>query len=343
MKHNQVKILIDPRARMVFASWYLKGMYDLFGRQHVKFSRKPFEGLEQRDDPEAFDHYMALLYRDGTGEKRVVIDFRDKDSINPTAWQWCEIYGKINVNPGNTDPKYMEKIVRLGPMIGINLWNRPGTLVRFLRNYRAGKGNLSVSRRYFLAGYTWQLRRPKLSEYEPVVPESDYIFFDSQLWTEENDAKATNAWRAAFIRTCKSLDTTFQGGLFANRDHPDYGIYEDLMLSEFITTDEYVRRIKRSTLVFNTPSCHHGHGWKLGEFLAMGKAMVSTPIINDLPRPLEHGKHLHLVENEEEIREAVIRITGDPAYRESLEQGAREYYNTYMTPSRVIRRLLGLT
>ncbi len=343
MKNNNVEVLVDPRARMVFASWYMQGLFDLFGKEHVRFSRKPFDGLKQNNDTEAFDHYMALLYRDASGEKRVVIDYRDKDTINPIAWEWCEIYGKINVNPGNTEEKYMEKIVRLGPMIGINLWNRPSTLVRFLKNYRWSRNNISVTRRYFLAGYTWQLRRPKLSEYDPIAPEKDYIFFDSQLWTEENDAEATNAWRAAFIRTCKSLDITFQGGLFASTDHPDYEKYKDLMLTEFISTDEYVSRVKRSTLVFNTPSCHHGHGWKLGEFLAMGKAMVSTPIINDLPAPLEHGKHIHLVENEEQIREAVTLITGDVAYREKLEQGAREYYNTFMTPSHVIRRLLGLS
>ena len=48
-------------------------------------------------------------------------------------------------------------------------------------------------------------------------------------------------------------------------------------------------------MAFNNPAVHGCLGWKLGELLAMGKAIVSLPIERTLPSPLERGVHMHVV------------------------------------------------
>jgi glycosyltransferase involved in cell wall biosynthesis len=84
------------------------------------------------------------------------------------------------------------------------------------------------------------------------------------------------------------------------------------------------------------------HGWKLGEYLALGKAIISTPISNDLPLSLVHGENIHIVENNfEEIRKAIILIIKDDEYRHKLEKGAHLYWEKYGTPSKSLE-LLGL-
>jgi glycosyltransferase involved in cell wall biosynthesis len=94
--------------------------------------------------------------------------------------------------------------------------------------------------------------------------------------------------------------------------------------------------------VFNTPSFWDYHGWKLGEYLALGKCIVSTKLSNDLPYPLEHGVNIYFVENSEEsMREAVEYILTHPDYRHKLEKGAREYWETYGTPEASLK-LLGI-
>jgi glycosyltransferase involved in cell wall biosynthesis len=98
--------------------------------------------------------------------------------------------------------------------------------------------------------------------------------------------------------------------------------------------------MKRSVIAFNTPAVHNCHGWKLSEYLAMGKAILSTPISHVLPKPLEHGRNVHIVRNEEEMREGVMQLLTDRSYRERLSEGAREYYRAYASPAASIRLIL---
>ena len=94
--------------------------------------------------------------------------------------------------------------------------------------------------------------------------------------------------------------------------------------------------------MFNTPAFWDCHGWKLGEYLALGKCIVSTKLSNDLPYPLEHGVNIHLVENTEEaMREAIEYIISHPDYRHKLERGAREYWEKWGTPAASLN-LLGI-
>ena len=104
----------------------------------------------------------------------------------------------------------------------------------------------------------------------------------------------------------------------------------------------WLEKTKRSAVVFNTPAFWNCHGWKLGEYLALGKCIISTKLSNDLPYPLEHGKNIHYVEaSQSSIQEAIEYILAHPSYRRKLEQGAKTYWNQYGTPEAALR-LLGI-
>lgn len=128
-------------------------------------------------------------------------------------------------------------------------------------------------------------------------------------------------------------------------EFPEYAEYRE-RYGEFIyekrlSMDDYVRDTKRSVVVFNTPSVGECHGWKLAEYLCMGKAIISTPLSRALPgEGLVHGKNVHFVSTIDEIEGAVRRIVEDEEYRKRLERGAREYYEEYIAPEKVIGRLV---
>ena len=125
------------------------------------------------------------------------------------------------------------------------------------------------------------------------------------------------------------------------------GICEDSVFNNVVVNQGepfalWIEKTKRSALVFNTPAFWDCHGWKLGEYLALGKCIVSTKLSNDLPHPLEHGVNIHFVEkSEESMCEAVEYILTHPDYRHKLEKGAREYWETYGTPEASLK-LLGI-
>ena len=52
--------------------------------------------------------------------------------------------------------------------------------------------------------------------------------------------------------------------------------------------------------MLNTPGVSGCLGWKLGEYLALGKAIISTPIQRQLLADLEHGTHIHVVDGSED-------------------------------------------
>jgi hypothetical protein len=75
--------------------------------------------------------------------------------------------------------------------------------------------------------------------------------------------------------------------------------------------------------------------------MALAKAIVTTPPVRELPQPLVHGQHAHIVDGSaESLREAVHRLVSDREYRLHLERGARAYYDEVISPTRTIERLL---
>jgi glycosyltransferase involved in cell wall biosynthesis len=132
----------------------------------------------------------------------------------------------------------------------------------------------------------------------------------------------------------------FEGG-FAPRSRNDMDGFEELTMQKNVPMADYLLKIKESATVFNTPVILDCHGWKLGEFMAMGKAMVATPIKNRLPSNLEHGVHLHAVSgDEDEIFEAIKLLTSDDVYRQKIENNIHAYYHEYVSPKKSIELLL---
>ena len=120
------------------------------------------------------------------------------------------------------------------------------------------------------------------------------------------------------------------------------GEYQPYRLKLPVSHAEYVRRTKHSAVVFNTPAVHDCLGWKLGEFLALGKAIISTPLGRSMPGDFRHGEQYHMVEDDaEEIREAVELLAANADYRHHLERSARAYWERWLSPTSVIRRLTG--
>lgn len=339
-----MKVYIDPAANIVYASYYIQGLYDIYGRSNVQFSMKPFRDLPKLNGQEDFDHYFAFTVNDRNSATRVAIDFRDKAHVNKTALAWCDVYGKVNYN--HTEPGLKElsdkdrnKIVPVGPNFGVRLWNPFVSGYYFIRNYIRCRFSPGISRSRFFHGYKWQVTRADIDDYKPGENQEDYVFFVSTLWKNDKNSDTTNQLRAAYIRACKALNIDFEGGLFTNGTSPATG-YEDIVTRTYIHHTTFTDNIKKSAIVFNTPAVWGCHGWKLGEFLAMGKAIISTAFLNEMPEPLKHGEHIHFVHTEAELQEAVQKIINDTAYRNKLETGAKNYYQTYIRPDIVIRKLL---
>jgi glycosyltransferase involved in cell wall biosynthesis len=81
----------------------------------------------------------------------------------------------------------------------------------------------------------------------------------------------------------------------------------------------------------------------LPQYLALGKAIISTPLSRELPAPLIDRYHIHYVDGSvESIGAAIQLILSDDDYRKHLERNAVEYFSQVLRPKRVIERVLSV-
>jgi glycosyltransferase involved in cell wall biosynthesis len=324
-------VRVDPRFAPEHAAYYLGGLLEHTGVPPLPFTREGFPARYRDNKP------LAFTLRRGDSERNIFIAADDMPDIDETALGWADVYGKVNLVRDLVPSHAGDKVVPIGPSHAVKLWGVRDSLQVAARTARAG-GKLTSTKEHYRRFWLQTHRRVDASHYEPDPAEDRYVFYNSWLWSKHAEA---NPPRARFIRACRALSPTveFEGGFIARRRN-DVPEFEDLVADRDYPLPEYLVNIKRSTVVFNNPAAHHCLGWKLAEFLRLGKAIVSLPLSRELPAPLVHGEHLHIVDDDvASMQEAVRTIVGDPEYRHRLEDAARHYYLEYLEPRRVIERL----
>ena len=264
-------------------------------------------------------------------DRKFVIDAWDKPIVNEWWWKWSDVYGKVNLSLDTT----ISKVVPMGPGFATKTWGIVSMASALLRSARWGK---EMSRLDYAGGFLrqWYKRLP-LTALTPGPSDPSYIFALHHYWPEEPEV---NELRARFMRVTKASDELhFEGG-FVCSDHDQMLGYDDL-LHPRLSYRRWLQLTRSSAVVLNTPGVCGCLGWKLGEYLALGKAIISTPIQRQLPADLEHGTHIHVVDgSEDSMRDAIQRITCDGAYRLRLEVNSRAYFDRYVNPQAAIQRLV---
>lgn len=344
------KVIIDASNRMKYSSFYIKGLEEVFGKENVSFSTKYFKDLDRKSDTHSFDHYMAFILQDGNNVKKIIIDYRDKNTLKKNAYNWCDAYAKINLKKELSKDFSAKKIISIPPGFGISLWNFWQTTYFCFKNLAKCKFSpLESYKVHFNDYFSLYFRRSNIEAYyknetfikTPKDSQKNYVFFIATLWQHESCYEGANAIRKRFIELCKENEKIeFEGGFYSNPSHPQFNDFRDIIFLKRYSIKEYINKTLLSSFVFNTPAVFNCHGWKLGEFLAMGKAIISTPFFNDLPENLIHGKDIHFVNNDSELEEAINLLLVDQEYKKQLEDGAKLYYDKYVSPKSVIQHIL---
>jgi hypothetical protein len=265
-------------------------------------------------------------------DRKFVIDAWDKSIVNEWWWRWCDVYGKVNPSLGTTTAK----VVPMGPGFATKSWGIVSMASALLQSAIWGK---KISSLDYVGGFIrqWYKRLP-LTALAPGRSDPAYIFALHHYWPTE---PGVNELRARFIRVAKASDKVLFEGGFVPFDQDQMQGQDDDLLHPRLSYRRWLQLTRRSAVVLNTPGVYGCLGWKLGEYLALGKAIISIPIQLQLPADLEHGTHIHVVDgSEDSMRDAIERIKCDDAYRLRLEVNARAYFDRYVSPPAAIQRLL---
>lgn len=323
------KIYIYALCNIYYDSFYIKGFEELFSG--YSFNTDKFPKFRQGT--------FAVLIEDNNANIKLIIDSRDTNEYNEEELNWCDVYGKVNYNLANIPEKYKGKIIPIGPSFGIKIWNLPITIIKSIKNYFKFKKHISNKREFF-ANYWRQYKRLPLESYRQSKPTlSKYVFFTGSIWKKE---PLTNKARAAFIDACKNnSEIVFEGG-FAPRKDGENLEFKNLVTKKRYPLKFYLKKNKLSAMVFNTPAVLDCHGWKLAEFLALGKAIITTNHYNQLPAQLENNIHAIYVNSNTEIKDKINLILTDENLKTSLEKNSKKYFDEYLSPKVVIKRILSI-
>ena len=347
-----MRFVVDPRVRYNYATWYLYGIAKIYDVASIHFDVAPFVAIRYDDFMEYISGMPLLVIMDDGRERRIFIDYGDYDTVFPDRYQWADVYAKVNVTEEQL--RKFDKVIAIGPGFGIRIEKPLAALWRGLRNCWKSRKHTAIPMWRMMGDYAYSfVRRLELDCYQPKADMSvqeGYVFHASTLWCKPYMDKTTNAARGAFLRICKELGLKVEGGLYyigglqddTMPDYPKYlEKYKEWILRKRISARKYVDGTRSSVCVFNTPTVGMCHGWKLAEYLCMGKAIISTPLTRVMPgEGLVHGRNIHIVNNPQELREAVCKLREDRNYRRQLEQGARAYYEQYLAPEEVMGRII---
>lgn len=319
-------VWIDTASDILYSSFYIKALQVKFKNQSIHFTCEPFKNLSLKDRLSV----MLFIIRTGNTERRFAIDMSDQDHIHPSLYEWSDVYGHVNCPTDNQQ----EKLIALCPSFGVRCWGYTSTL----RHILLASQQTPDSLRRTIGKHYRMLRRPKYEDYiiAKKTIDNNFVFHCSTLWKSDewnrND-ETVNLTRAHFIRAAKSIKgLQFEGGMVSHRVDDGAHLFDDCLTHPY-PADEYLQLTQRSSFVFNTPAYWGCHGWKLGEYMAMGKAILSTRIQNALPSPLLHGFHIHIIENTiDSISDGIQYMYSHPDYCQKLGQNIQKYWEQYGSP-----------
>jgi hypothetical protein len=334
-------IVVHPASDLTYASFVLEGLARVLGPKAITYSGEGFSRGYVGGRLLAF--YLAE-----DPKRRCFLSLTDQTTVNPAGRKWAGVYGATNVESGQTrDPG----VIPLGPTFGVRLrsdamtmhhlwhtWQWGAALGRDLRPPRKRRLSTAITRTRAIPKH--QRRRTTIDAYVTRPSEPDYLFFTAWPWAKHPEV---NPPRIAYVEACqRAPGLVFEGG-FAPRRRRDVPEVLAMSARSRYPIDEYLAKVGRSVVVFNNPAVHHCLGWKLGEFLALGKAIISLPLDRALPAPLEHGVHMHVIDGSPaSFDDALDRLRRDHGYRRTLEINARQWYLENLEPARLAQRLLGL-
>lgn len=174
------------------------------------------------------------------------------------------------------------------------------------------------------------------------------VMFAARLWEPDRtlpdklnvERCVINQMRIQIIRALKEMKTIeFLGGLsdtpLSREQAPE------LILPEQMTNRRsYLHLLHRADICIATMGLHESIGWKLGEYVAASKAIVSEPLHYQVPGDFYEGKNYVSFVDAAECVDRVRSIADSPQTLYKMKLANREYYCKYVKPDQLIKNTL---
>lgn len=361
------RVTIFPSPSSAHLSQVFAGLYELEAAGLVELSASV-------DAPHWFDastynvQWMEISDAFTTSPpRRVVFDVRDGTAIDAAALALADVYFKRTGERSELArlPELSRRKVRpygLNYACSSDRQRRNLTFARQLYGIdridseRTANVVTPLRRRASLPLRWLGLRRDADSANEPLpftrfeADADSYarpaVLFLTRLWSPQATPgsdpctlKELNATRIELIRTLRRrFGDRFVGGV--QRDRYSERLCPDCVTDAGTSKADYLELMKSHLIAIASTGLHGSTGWKLAEYVAASRCIVSEPLRSTLPEPLIPGMHYLEYHTPEQCADACDRILDDPALANAMRRDNEEYYRRALKPSALMLRHL---
>lgn len=185
-------------------------------------------------------------------------------------------------------------------------------------------------------------------EYYPIRQKNNKILFVTRLWNPEDvtlehtkkERVEANRMRVECIKACKSkYGQNFTGGLILNEFTTKQ--YNELAIPQSLTKKQnYVQLVKEHNICVTTTGLHNSIGWKFGEYVAASRAIVSEPLMYDLPGNFEIRKNYLEFTNPDDLLNNIDTLISNRELVQQMMQNNFQYYQAYVKPEILVLNTL---
>jgi hypothetical protein len=150
-----------------------------------------------------------------------------------------------------------------------------------------------------------------------------------------------NDTRAQCIRLLrKELGPRFLGG-FNHNAHAS-ARYRDCLVDDARVTDKrnYLDTLRSFPICVATAGLHGSAGWKLAEYVALSKAIVSEDLLYDVPGDFGPERNYLEFDRPQQCVEQAVRLINDRDLRWALMAANARYYRAHLRPDRIVMNAL---
>jgi hypothetical protein len=140
------------------------------------------------------------------------------------------------------------------------------------------------------------------------------------------------------------LRREFGERVLAGFAHSDLAMrrYPDLLVADPLVSHKrcYLAAVRQAAVCVTTTGLHGSIGWKLGEYVALGKPIVSERIEHRVPGDFCAGKNYLSFSSDDECIAMVDALLADPARRTAMAAHNRAYYQAHLRPDQLVLNTL---
>lgn len=316
----------------------------------------PGEFLQNKNQPNRWADYKFFNTKVIVNEKiSVCYDMHDWDWIDEEVLRETDFYFKRSYDENSVSQlEEKQKVFPLGLNYPVSNSERDSFKLQRAAFY-SGKEKIKTIVKglridKFLGGKSKAEQLKNLEAYPDFNLEPKVLFM-AKAWDpnlieakkQKEIVEAINETRAECVRV---LRKEFGGRFFGGLEHDDYSKknFKDALLPDGNLSNKrkYLEILKGFPICVATTGLNNSNGWKLGEYVALSKAIISEPLHYRVPGNFMKEKNYLEFAAPEELVESATRLFEDENLRLAMMTNNYRYYQGFVKPDALVLNSLSV-